>query len=689
MNENGSKAASSASFNRKSSAIPVFFQNKDLLSITGEEKNITREQLINKLNHLNFTNGEIAVIFSDSENDPDILIKAHPQPCLDDSFTCQLAGDDAGVNLAVRQPRHILIDDGLSVIVAPVTLLSLQKNMLRLKLPEQSLIKTKRLAKRRPCSNIECEISQNSASLRGVMIDFTPNAFSVDSSEGQAIHLSDTAFIRLSRAGNKIYSGTCRLKRSSLNQPLKRIVYAPDNEDIRLYPQRKNRNPRERNAAAFRVRFQHPFFEQYIERDIYDVATSGFSIRESPAEETLMTGMIIPDLTIIYSGMVEMKCAAQVIYRREDRENHLIQTGLAITDMDVRSYSRLNHLVGARLDAGACISTTVNMDTLWEFLFDTGFIYGEKYRHLHPYREAFRETYRKLYQDNPDIARHFTYERQGRIYGHIAMVHAYTPSWVIHHYSAKPLESKIPGLLILRQIIHFINGCYRFPSFGMNYVMTYYRPDNQIVDKIFGGFSRELKNPKGSSLDLFAYLHREKSSGEEELSEGVLLRECRQEDFDILKTFYEKASGGLLFDAFRPDLTMQPLNEKFSRAGFKRNCRTYCLCTGNRRLAFFIVNQSDVGLNLSDLLNSITVFVLEESAVPWSMLSSAIGRLEQVYDAGHIPLLIYPSDYPLRQGVHIDKQYQLWILTGDPYSDQYTEYMRRKFRIRYEDTAKS
>ena len=118
---------------------------------------------------------------------------------------------------------------------------------------------------------------------------------------------------------------------------------------------------------------------------------------------------------------------------------------------------------------------------------------------------TFKETYRKLYQDNPDIACHFVYEKNGKIYGHISMVHAYDQSWIIHHFAARPLNDKITGPMILKQIMYFINGFFRFPSSAIEYVMAYYRPEN-VMDRIFGNFTSYLGDPKGCSQDLFSYL---------------------------------------------------------------------------------------------------------------------------------------------------------------------------------------
>ena len=83
--------------------------------------------------------------------------------------------------------------------------------------------------------------------------------------------------------------------------------------------------------------------------------------------------------------------------------------------MDIRTYSRLSQIITNSQDANSNISNEVEMDALWEFFFDTGFIYPKKYKLFQSYKDDFKETYRKLYQENPEIARHFTYEKNGKI----------------------------------------------------------------------------------------------------------------------------------------------------------------------------------------------------------------------------------------------------------------------------------
>jgi len=204
--------------------------------------------------------------------------------------------------------------------------------------------------------------------------------------------------------------------------------------------------------------------------------------------------------------------------------------------------------------------------------------------------------------------------------------------------------------------------------------MTYYQPDNKIVDRIFGRFARHLNDPRKSSLDTFSYLLFEKKAQPEKLPEEWKLREAVISDLVKLKEFYEVSSGGLLLSALGLEIPSDSLKKSFIKAGFKRDCRTYCLCYEEQQIAFFIVNQSDLGLNLSDLLNSIKIIVLEPDKLPWAKLSSAVNNLSGVFAEEKIPLLLYPANYLSSQNIVEEKKYNLWILQTK-YADDYLIYM--------------
>jgi hypothetical protein len=398
----------------------------------------------------------------------------------------------------------------------------------------------------------------------------------------------------------------------------------------------------------------------------------------------LLPGMVIPEMTLKFGGVLDMTCSAQVIYSRE-MEDKRFRCGLAILDMSIASYSRLTHILTNALDPHAHIASEIDMEALWEFFFKTGFIYPKKYRLIQSHRDQFKETYQKLYQDKQDIARHFTYQRNGKIYGHISMVRAYDRTWMIHHHAAQAMANTRTGFMVLKQIMHYLNDMYRLPSAQMDYAMCYFRPENKFPDRVFGGFARELNDPQGCSLDLLAYLPYTRLSLGAPLPESWSLSPCTERDLWEFERYYNRDSGGLLLDAFslgRGDFEQGSLEEAYHRHGFLRKCEAFALHEQEKLKALLIVNQSNLGVNLSELLNGITVLVTDPGGLPWTVLSTAIAQLTKGYPLEKIPVMFHPMDYVEASGVPFEKRYQLWVLNVN-YGNEFMEYVQKRFRIRY------
>jgi hypothetical protein len=327
------------------------------------------------------------------------------------------------------------------------------------------------------------------------------------------------------------------------------------------------------------------------------------------------------------------------------------------------------------------------MDALWEFFFDTGFIYPKKYNILKNYREEFKKTYRKIYQDNTEIAMHFTYEKNGRIYGHMSMIRAYERAWLIQHHAARPMEKKRPGFLVLKQMAQFLYAMCRLPSAKLDYIMVYFRPDNPFPNTIFGDFAREMKNPQICTLDPFSYMTFPVGIPQHLLPQEWSLHEITRYELWELEQFYKHSSGGLLLDVLnlsQRDLTDESLENIARRCGCIRKWTAYSLVHKGSLKAALIVNQSDVGVNLSELLNGIKAIVVDSENLPWEVLSAAVAQLTGVYHLDTIPLLIYPSTYADINGIPREKEYHLWILNGLRHPNEFPEYMQRRFNVNYE-----
>jgi hypothetical protein len=670
---------------------PWLFRNQELVLALEQAPKAEHETVMNSVNHIHFTGGCIFVLLRHSIYKESFLLKAYPEPCMGKTLTCRWAdGQVSDLELDKLEFSSLIIDDRRSMILVPGLLKEMNQESLSIELPETNYAVGQRQAKRYLSAEVSAELMQSGFHAKGQLVDFSPSGFRLKVKPGAScsfrwFNSEEEASVHLKHNEKLVYSGKCLFVRESGNSRQREIVVAPIEEKIKRFKNKRIRNVRQRLVPSPQLVFHHPLLGKKIQRDIVDISTSGFSVCEEAQERVLVPGMVIPEAAINLAGSLKISCAAQVIHCQKNDDGKEIRCGIAILDMDIDAYSRLSHVLTNAMDPHAHISSEVDMEALWEFFFRAGFIYSKKYRLIQAQRETFKETYYKLYQEHPEVAKHFTYQKNGHIYGHISMVRAYEQAWMIHHHAALAMERKRTGFAVLKQMMYYLNDMHRLPSAHMDYVMCYFRPENKFPDRVFGGFAREFNNPRGCSLDLFAYLPYPTLSLGTDLPEGWSLNESSEADLWELNRYYRHSSGGLLLDALSigPEgERSQSLEEAYAQVGLVRSWKVYSLCHRDEVNAMMIVNHSDLGFNLSELLNGIKVLVTNTEDLPWSVLSAAIGQLTREYQMARVPILFYPSKYVESNGIPCEKHYHMWILNVQ-YGNEYLDYMQEKFRITY------
>jgi hypothetical protein len=482
-----------------------------------------------------------------------------------------------------------------------------------------------------------------------------------------------------------LYSGECRVIKQSDDNKTRSYVLEPMNYQIRRFKPKEFRSHRLKLVPSPNIIFRHRFTEKMNHLKVIDLSGSGFSVEEDINNSVLLPGMIIPEMELSFANIFNIKCKAQAVYRKimEEENGGWVKCGLAILDMDIEDHGRLLALLHQAKDSHSYICNRVNMDDLWDFFFESGFIYPKKYAFIEANKEKIKETYEKLYTRNPKIARHFICQDKGRIQGHVAMVRFYENAWLIHHHAARSPGIKRSGIAVLDQIGRFSNASHGLYSLHMDYLFCYFRPENKFPNHVFGGVAREIKDPKISSLDTFTYSHYQKVSNNElPFPESWRLVKTDPEDLVEFKKFYEHESGGLMLDALdiKPDtIDNGDLPKEFQKFGFKREKYLFSLKNDVNLKAVFMVNISDVGLNMSDLTNCIKVFVVDATDLSKDILYMTLSRLSAKFDQSDIPILIYPVSFTETQFIPYEKLYQMWVLDTQ-YGDHYFRCLKNLFK---------
>jgi hypothetical protein len=670
-------------YNRHVQAVP-FRRSYPKLSILTSSK-ITQKKFINILNFHNFVDEQVFIQVVYPLTKEEFLFRVIPGPCIGSELTCNLP-EGTQLSFDNYMLKSLVIDDGKSIMIMQVDPIHITSHSITVKLRKSGTVHDMRDSKRFSCHMVDAIVQQEDMKFEGSLEEFNPSGLRIILKDNLAevtssLNPAQDISIHLTRGGKKIFSGFGSLIRIETGNNI--IVVTPHNLPQKRYTQRKLRNPRINFSPTPKVFFEHPLTLKMVAFDVVDATTSGFSVIADSDTSLLMPGMIIDNVTITRSGLFKMKLFAQVVYSSPQKKGKM-KYGFAILDIDWASYNQLFDMYCNTVDKHANFSRDVNMALLWEFFFESGFIYPKKYLCFSQHKEDYKKTYERLYHHSPEIFANFTYQENDAIYGHVSIIKSYERTWMIHHLAAKPMGTKRTGLFVLNHILNYFDGFYRMPSIGMEYMIFYFRPENRFPDHFFGGFCRELNDPKRCSMDCLAYLTNPLPQKGTSLPEDWVLQECSIEDINDLRSSYNNLSGGLMIDSFCLDKNKVPtgtIENLYGKYNLKRRYTAHVLKHDHRPKAYMIADESDMGINLSELLNSIKIVVTDSTDLPWDILHASLGRFVEIYGSRNVPVLVYPHQYVDNQKIMYDKKYNLWVL-GASASDDYSEHLKKQARIR-------
>jgi hypothetical protein len=585
--------------------------------------------------------------------------------------------------------ESLVIPNGKKLLVVKPELVGLSDEGIRLRLPESGYEVTLRKAARYHCRDIRVQAIQNSVVFEGRLLDFNASSFRIELAAVapqtfEWIHPEHPIHLVISDEGNVLFSGECEIIRHCADRMTGTFVLATLKQEISRFESKEFRSHRQVLTPSPDVIFQHPFTGRRVELKVLDSSGAGFSVTEDRDASVLVPGMILPEMDLRFADGHRMKCRAQVIYRHELEDTPWVRCGLALLDMDGRDHVHLMALLHQAKDPNSYLCSDIDVDALWDFFFETGFIYPEKYIHIQKNKREIKSTYEKLYNVESKIARHFIYQENGRILGHMSMLRFYSNSWLIQHHAAKTSAGHKAGLMVLDQIGRLVLDSHRLRSLHMHYIMCYYRPDNKFPCRVFGGAEQAIDDSRGCSIDCFAYIRlKSVQKGNGELPKGWELTATQPEDLLELAAFYAGHGGGLMLNALDLKTNQDPCDDlvmDYSRMGLKRERQLLSLKHRECLKAIIAVNLSDLGLNLSDLTNCIKIFALVPEVFRRDCFESLLSELFIRVDAGAIPVLIYPLTFVYEQGLPYDKLYNLWICSLQ-YSDPYLRYLKRLLRF--------
>jgi hypothetical protein len=658
-------------------------KNKSVFS-----KKLSKRAITNTLNHLNFVGKTVFANLVFVQTGEEFLVTVHPEPCSGEFFTCRLPQSEVH-DFSTFEFKSLILDDGQEIIHISGKAEQITKDKLVIRLPEKGFVLNTRQAKRFQSSFIEVILRKGDLKVIGKLDDFSASGLKVliedNFSEMDILSKhNELVQIRLFRNNQLVYTGFGTISRVSGKD--RACVVIPSRKPFTKYAQRRLRHPRLNTSPSPRVEFYHPLVGRMVSYDVVDLTTSGFSIKERSDRLLFLPGMTFNKARLVFSGEFNLNFSTQAIYIK-DLRGGMSKLGFSITDIDPVSYRRLFNLLTRSHDSHSLALGKVSADALWQFFFKTGFVYPEKYKCIEQNKEHYLKIYDRLYNECPELFASIIYQQNDELYGHVSLFRAYPGTWMVQHLAALPLGRKRTGLFVLNHVLNFLDGAHRMKSIGMNYLVFNYRPENKFPNFFFGGVCRRLNDPKMCSIDVSAYISYPLPDAIGNLPTGWEIMPCNKDDIAALHEAYHRHSQGLFIESLCLECSDDPLWKTYENHGLMRSCRAYALKKDGDYMAFFILERSDRGLNLSDLLNSIRIFLSypDPKFMPWDILQTAISILGREYHSPTVVLQVFPLEYCKAADVIYNKRYTVWVAKTryfDPYFDAIKQMTRFSF-IKY------
>jgi hypothetical protein len=650
--------------------------------------------LINKLNFINFIDGLIDAVYFDPRRNVTTALSVLPLPCGGPELACRWASSRGDRdNPAALHFRYLLVPDRDRFLVVKPEVHEITSTGLRFRLPETCRPLANADTVRRINPHLTVRMYQKGVEFHGRLLHFSNGSYeiAVDFKKPQSRHWIDpldVLYLVLAMGEQTCYSGTCRVQDDECDRSTDILKIRAVEGNHRRYPPKKYRSKRIRLSSPPDAVLTHPLSLRRMVLKVDDMSTLGFSVIADPDEDELFCGLILRDIRLETGGQILAVPTVQVVHRSLHKcatENPEVRYGLAILNMTPSDHLRLQRMLQKEEDPDTYINRPVAQHALWEFFFETGFIYPEKYSALKERKIDIKQTIKKFYVEQPAFARHFIYQKNGVILGHMAILRFYSRAWLIHHHAAQKSGSSRAGLRVLEQVVRFINEAYTLEDLQMDYIFFFYRPENKFADLLFGKFAQYAGDPKKCSLDRFAYGHFPlDDAGKEELPVGWTLTRARDEDLHLLKIFYEKQSGGLMaaaFDMADPARGIEEIKGEYEQFGFKREQHLFALKKDGAQKAVIEASLSEKGLNMSDLTNCIRLFLVDTEAVTERILSAALMQLAEFFEGADVPVLLYPAEAAVVAPFPVKRHYMLWVASLQGSTEWYYAFFNRIFRF--------
>lgn len=420
------------------------------------------------------------------------------------------------------------------------------------------------------------------------------------------------------------------------------------------------------------LEFWHPLNPHIkITGAIADLSNSGCSIVLDADTCPIPFGLILSSAQLRLPGMqcLDVACRIMSIQLQEQDGESRYRVGMEFINISQQLFKALSGQVQTAMSAYLVDASNADYDRLWEFYFETGFIYGGKRRQIQKYADKIFYTYRCLLNNDTPLLKKILYKRDGEIRGHINAIRIFDHASIIQHLNALKTDQESAAQAVIMGITaHFMDNTVNQMT-GNRYVMAYYRPDNLFPAAVFGGAERFINNSLICWATDYEFCLMEDDFNFSNLPEGVSYRDANVQDIEKLETLLiERGRFNLMRveGLTRERLIDLAISRDYESIGLYRQRRVFVAehaRTGTR--VYALCNYTSPGINLSELTNSTKFYFTGTDAEENALLADALAQpIRESYcgTAMDKPVLLLEPGQPIPKGFKAEKKYVEWVL---------------------------
>jgi hypothetical protein len=424
---------------------------------------------------------------------------------------------------------------------------------------------------------------------------------------------------------------------------------------------------------------KHPFFPAHeIRAQIADISPSGLSILIDHLRFPLMEGMILDKVKVQlpFHNVSETSLLITRCQKLENENKFQYRLGTQFIDLSPQLHKSISQVVQNKTSPSLIDANSDDYEQLWEFFFETGFVYGDKRKQLQEYATKLFKTYSRILESNSPIVKKILFKENGTIKGHVSGIKFFDNAWLIQHLNAlKANSTQSAAQAVIHCMADFFLETKVNNLIETSFITCYFRPDNLYPAIVFGE-TRNLANDRTicdiADLNFCTVAEVPQIQAVKSQQLEVNVAPASEHDLLDLETLLiEQGKWQLVklegLEASR--ITQLKVSPEFEKIGLYRYRQVLVArSTSSSAIAYAVCNFASPGINLSELTNSFRIFYSRPTDPGNQILADRVSETAlSIYAETEMkyPVYLGPTNEPIPSQFEFKKIYSYWYFDTD------------------------